>query len=505
MDININIKNRLVMNAGISVFFVVILFSLGLMTTWRIAEISKKHELVDHLRKGMADLNIVTYEYLLHHEQRMEQQWNLKYNSLAEILDETEEETFKLIRADFIAIDDIFSQVTTNYKKRQKFIQKEASQRSIDAATEIEERLVAKMLITSHSIITSTSRIAEALHAEETKARKLAANLTLILIIVLAITVTTSSLLVARSISNPMNELIKGIEIIGEGNLKHKIDIKSKDEIGELTTAFNKMTANLKVITASRDELNQEISERKRVEEELEKYTMELEAANKDLEAFSYSVSHDLRAPLRAIDSFSKILLEEYNEKLDKEGQRILKVITDNTQKMGKLIEDILTLSRLGRKAIKFQTVNINQVVQDIQKEIIADAPGRTINWQIKKLPSIKADLTLIRQVFINLLSNAVKFTSTRETAEIEISSKTDGDDETILYVEDNGVGFNMEYVDKIFEVFQRLHNTEEFRGTGVGLAIVKRIIQRHGGRVWAEAKKDKGAKIFISLPKKDK
>ena len=238
------------------------------------------------------------------------------------------------------------------------------------------------------------------------------------------------------------------------------------------------------------------------VNSNLEKTTQQLQVANKELESFSYSVSHDLRAPLRAIDGFSKILMEDYDEKLDEEGQRILKVVTDNTQKMGKLIDDILSLSRLGRRAMKFQTVDLNKVVQGIQKEIMADTSDRTIHWQNKKLPNIHADLMSIRQVFLNLLSNAVKFTSTRKTAKIEVGSKTKND-EILFYVKDNGVGFKMKYVDKIFEVFQRLHRDEEFSGTGVGLAIVRRIVQRHGGRFWAEAEVDKGTTIFIALPQK--
>ncbi len=234
----------------------------------------------------------------------------------------------------------------------------------------------------------------------------------------------------------------------------------------------------------------------------LELRTSELSELNQELESFSYSVSHDLRAPLRAIDGFTKILTEDYAGTFDVEGQRLLQVITDNAQKMGKLIDDILALSRLGRKAMKFQTIDTNKLVREIRDNLMAEAAGRTIRWQIKKLPNIRADLALIRQVFINLQSNAVKFTSTRETTRIEIGSKTQ-DGQLVFYVKDNGVGFDMQYVDKIFEVFQRLHSSKEFKGTGVGLAIVKRLVQRHGGRTWAEAKVGKGTTVFITLPQK--
>ena len=234
----------------------------------------------------------------------------------------------------------------------------------------------------------------------------------------------------------------------------------------------------------------------------LESTTYRLSEANMDLESFSYSVSHDLRTPLRAIASFSKILVADYSASLDEEGHRIVMVIIDNAKRMGKLIDDILVLSRLGRKAMKIQTIDMNKVVHDIQREIMVKPADRIIHWQIKKLPSIRADLTLIKQVFINLITNAVKFTQTRQTTRIEVGSKTEND-ELIFYVKDNGVGFDMQYVDKIFEVFQRLHSDEEFKGTGVGLAIVKRIVQRHDGRIWAAAEVDKGATLFITLPQK--
>jgi two-component system sensor kinase len=247
------------------------------------------------------------------------------------------------------------------------------------------------------------------------------------------------------------------------------------------------------------EEAKQRLEERKRAEKELIKRTTQLEAANKELEAFSYSVSHDLRAPLRAIDGFSRVILEEYTGKLDDEGKRYLKIIRDNTQKMGQLIEDLLALSRLGRKQMDVSEIDMAKLAKDVFDELKATAPERTIQLDIKTLPSACGDQSMIHQVFVNLISNSIKFTRPKEKAVIEIGGRAEGN-EYIYYVKDNGVGFDMQYLNKLFGVFQRLHSADEFEGTGVGLALVQRIIHRHGGRVWAEGKVNEGATFYFTL-----
>ncbi|MEE9166980.1 MAG: ATP-binding protein [Candidatus Neomarinimicrobiota bacterium] len=348
----------------------------------------------------------------------------------------------------------------------------------------------------------------------------------------------------SRRLTDPINSLRELANRISSGDFSVYPEVKSDDEVGRLSDTFIEMARELEI---SITELQGEIAERKRAEEELKEYkdhlegivqertteleervseverlnqgmtnlaedmqvinanlestTRQLSEANKELEAFSYSVSHDLRAPLRAIEGFSRMLAGDYASTLDKEGQRLLKVITDNTQTMANLIDDLLDLSRLGRTKMRCQITDANKLVKAVQKELTAEVPDRSIRWDIKDLPNIRCDPSLIRQVFVNLLSNAVKYTKTRKTAKIEIGSMTEND-EIIFYSKDNGVGFDMKYVEKLFEVFQRLHSSEEFSGTGVGLAIVKRIVQRHGGRVWAKGQVDKGATVYFTLQK---
>jgi PAS domain S-box len=261
------------------------------------------------------------------------------------------------------------------------------------------------------------------------------------------------------------------------------------------------------------EDVRLEMDQRKKVEKEVKKLnselekrvikrTSQLEEANKELQAFAYSVSHDLRAPLRAIDGFSKFVLEDYNKKLGSEGKRLLGLIRSNTQKMDKLITDILALSRVTRSEHKKSKVDMTKMAMSMFNEVASPGIQSTLNPIIDTLPETYADPTYIKQVWINLISNAIKFSSLSKHPEIKIGGYIEKETH-VYYVKDNGVGFNQEYAHKLFGVFQRLHKDDEFEGTGVGLAIVQRIIHRHGGKVWAEGKEGKGATFYFSLPAK--
>jgi PAS domain S-box-containing protein len=256
--------------------------------------------------------------------------------------------------------------------------------------------------------------------------------------------------------------------------------------------------------------ISHDITGRKRAEQairqlntSLERKAEELQAANKELEAFSYSVSHDLRAPLRAIDGYTRILVEDYEEKFDAEGRRICGVISAEARRMGQLIDDLLAFSRLGRKEMFTSRIDMKALAISVFDELAKEPERERIDFQIGKLPGTKGDLSLMHQVWVNLLSNALKFTSKKERATIEVGSKQTRD-ENIYFVRDTGAGFDMEYANKLFGVFQRLHGETEFEGTGVGLAIVQRIIRRHGGRVWAEGQEGEGATFYFALPRKE-
>jgi len=279
-------------------------------------------------------------------------------------------------------------------------------------------------------------------------------------------------------------------------NLEVQIRTKSK-QVAEVLTSVEQMELSGQPCLLS---VNFDITDRKRAEVELQKAKLELEAANRELESFSYSVSHDLRAPLRGIDGYSQALLEDYGEQLPAEGQRYLERIRSSAQRMATLIDDLLNLAHVTRAQIKFVPVDLTRLAEDILSELERTHPERRVEWTVAPNLTVGGDSRLLQVVLDNLLNNAWKYTSKQEQAQIEFGSKQEGD-EIIYFIHDNGAGFDMAYADKLFGAFQRLHTASEFPGSGIGLATVQRIIHRHGGRIWAEGAVDKGATLFFTLP----
>ncbi len=350
------------------------------------------------------------------------------------------------------------------------------------------------------------------------------------------------------SITRRIRRLNNATQKMAEGNIEQLIPGSSSDELGLLTRNFNTMASRLRSIYQSlenkveertknleeanielqrlKSDLEKEVSERtsdlgikvaklnksqramlfmvedlNRTSKQLKSERHKLELANKELEAFAYSVSHDLRAPLRAIDGFTGILLMEYTDKLDDEAKRIGNIIQRNAQKMGQLIDDLLSFSRVGRKELVFNNIHMEKMVRSVFSESISTDEPNKIKFKLGSLHDIVCDNGMMHQVWVNLISNAVKFSANHKQPSIVISS-TDTGDNIVYAIEDNGAGFDMRYKDKLFGVFQRLHHENEFKGTGVGLALVQRIIQRHKGEIWAESVVDKGATFYFSLPK---
>ena len=308
-----------------------------------------------------------------------------------------------------------------------------------------------------------------------------------------SIAIATAVLLIAtaigwvttRRITTPLLQVTEAAEAVAESRPHVHVEIEREDEIGRLADSFNTMAERV---------------EQARLDLELrvETRTSELLAANRELEAFSYSVSHDLRAPLRAIAGFVQILDEDHGARLDPDARRHLERVKVNAHRMGLLIDDLLALSRIGRAAIQKQNVDLTAMATAVAQDAIA-ASGRDITLSVAPLPPCFGEPSLLNQVFVNLVSNAVKFTANVPGAAITIGCRING--ETVYFVRDNGVGFDERYAEKLFGVFQRLHRAADFEGTGVGLAIVHRVITRHGGRIWAESKLNEGATFYFTLP----
>jgi len=507
-----NIKNKLYVSAGISVVLVVALVSMVWVTSGRIAEESKKHQLLMDAYKSVSELDIVTYDYLLHREERMEHQWNIKHDSLGEILDGlAEEEGLKSIRADYATLGNLFSQITANYEERQKYIQEGASQEKIDAAIELEERLVAQLLITSHSIITDASKLAEGAHTEATEAQRVAANLTVILMIVLAIAITTSALIIARSISKPLDELTKGAEIIGKGDLEHKVGVRSKDELGQLAAAFNNMTGSLKTITASRDELDREVTERKKAEEDVKRYAEQLEQANIRLQevdrlksVFLASMSHELRTPLNSIIGFSGIILQGMTGEVNEEQRKQLTMVKNSANHLLSLINDVLDISKIeaGKVELSLGEFSLDGVVREVVEplSLTASEKGLEVLTEVPEGIALFSDKRRIKQVLMNLVSNAVKFT---EQGSVKIAARVPGDDNLEVRVIDTGIGIKKEDMDKLFQPFQQIDVslTKKHEGTGLGLHLTKRLVTLLRGDISAKSQYGRGSEFTFTMP----
>lgn len=324
---------------------------------------------------------------------------------------------------------------------------------------------------------------------------------TVILLLVLGVSFLAALFISSRLqplIAQPVLQLADTARVVSEArDYSVRARPGNRDEVGLLIDTFNQMLAQIEEreveLQAARAELENRVVER----------TAELAASNRELEAFSYSVSHDLRAPLRQVHGFSKVIAEQYGPQLDAQGQHYLGRIEQGAAEMGRLIDDLLNLSRLGRRPLKREPTQIGALVEDVRAELEGEINGRKVEWRIQSLLPVDCDPGLMKQVFANLMANSLKYTRPREQAVIEVG-QTSLNGEQAIFVRDNGVGFSMKYADKLFGVFQRLHRSEDFEGTGVGLATVQRIVHKHGGHIWAESEEGKGATFSFTLGRQD-
>jgi signal transduction histidine kinase len=305
--------------------------------------------------------------------------------------------------------------------------------------------------------------------------------------VVLVITGSGIAWLISRNVTRRLDRLMQATAVIANGDYSSQLPLDRQDEIGKLAASFNIMMAQVR---HTQEDLEDKVKRR----------TEELEAVNKELEAFSYSVSHDLRAPLRAVSGYAMILKEDYEHTFDDEARRITGNILSNVKMMGRLIDDLIGFSRLGKREVRKQPTPMKELVETCVAELAATWPEDTFQVDIGSLPSCMGDSDLLKQVWVNLIGNAMKYSTRQEQPRIAIGSLQEAGG-TVYFVRDNGAGFDMKYADKLFKVFQRLHSQEEFEGTGVGLALVKRILDKHRGAIWAESSPGNGAVFYFRIP----
>ncbi|GGA99754.1 hypothetical protein GCM10011511_23850 [Puia dinghuensis] len=305
--------------------------------------------------------------------------------------------------------------------------------------------------------------------------------------VLLIITGSFIAWLISRNFTRPLNHLMRATAAIAAGDYSSSVTIHRKDEIGNLADSFNSMTTRVR---QAQENLESKVRSR----------TEELEAVNRELEAFSYSVSHDLRAPLRAVSGYAMMLKEDYEDRFDDEAKRITDNILSNVKMMGRLIDDLIAFSRLGKREVKRNVIDMKALAEGCVAELSATWPEKEFDIAIGSLPDCRGDSDLLKQVWLNLIGNAMKYSSKKTDARIFIGASKEAEG-TVYHVRDNGAGFDMKYADKLFKVFQRLHSQDEFEGTGVGLALVKRILDKHRGTIRAESSPGQGAVFYFELP----
>jgi signal transduction histidine kinase/HAMP domain-containing protein len=593
----------------------VVIAASAIITNQLAEKAGLQERIAGNIAQGASELSYLSNDYLIYHESQQLKRWQSRFASFSTQV--------ASLRADRPEQQALVANIRANQNRLKEVFDSVASapgspSRNQNAALNPEYLQVSwsRMAVQSQGLVSDASRLSQLVHQERDQLTKTRTMLMYVMMGLFGVFLLASYMLTYRRILKSIVTLRSGTAVIGSGNLDFVIEEGKNDEIGELARAFNRMTIDLKAVTASKADLEREIVEREQAEarlaylasfperntnpimevdldgvvrymnsaalnlfpdlrekglthpwlvdwantvrpfregqtdtgvrdvdvgqhsyqqtfyyaaqdpfvriyglditerkkadealkkahEELQDHTGRLEAANKELESFSYSVSHDLRSPLRAIAGFTRMILDEKGATFDPETRRKFGIIQENAEKMGQLIDNLLRLSRLGRAELHQSKLDMGGLVREVMQEIRMTDPEREFVTEIGDLPAAQGDPAMIRQLLANLLSNAVKFTRGKQGARIEVGS-FERSGERVYYVKDNGVGFDMKYYNKLFGVFQRLVSESQFEGTGVGLAIVQRIVQRHGGRVWAEGQIQDGATFYFTLPSKE-
>lgn len=468
---------------------------------------AQRESLVDGVTRGTFELNILTHEYLQHHLPRAKQQWRRKHVALTETLASMDfpaprdRATLEEARWTLAQLGDLFSDLIG--------MENAGLTAGSPVERELRDRLVGQLLAESQSLISLTSTLSRVCDEMRSRTRRHSDWLTILFIGATVIGVGTSMILLSHGITRPIFQLRRGAEKLAGGRLDHKIGSTADDEVGELARAFDQMAESLQQRVAERDRALEELRQhRDHLEElvaertaELQQMTSALARSNAELEQFAYVASHDLREPLRMVTSFVQLIEQKYQDKLDADGTQYIRFVVDGARRMDGLINDLLEYARVGTHAKEFTAVDCNAAVQVALKNLdVAIRENHAAITVAGLLPTVEGDDVQLTQLFQNLIANGIKFRRADEPPRIEIAAVRDRN-EWVFSVRDNGIGIEPKFFERIFVIFQRLHARDEYSGTGIGLAVCKKIVERHGGRIWVESEPGQGSTFYFILP----
>jgi signal transduction histidine kinase len=470
------IRTKLWVTASASIATAAIVGAVIFLSLQGLSAVRDEATRIQALQKEVAELRTTTFEYLTYHEERMFLQWWSKHARITKLLDGLQDEhkeaerIIEETRQNQKNVGDLFDKLTRDYRERRGNGLPPSGKARPDPSDRGRETILGgQLLLRTQYIVSNLLRLLSHTGGAMAEAQERMAMVLVFSVFLLVVMISVTSITIMKSMVKPIDELRRGMEVVGAGDLDFRIGTDRPDEIGDLSRSFDRMTEKLQAI-------------------------------NGELEAFSHSVSHDLRAPLRHISGYIDLLKRHIPGGLDDKGRHYVEMITDSGAKMGRLIDDLLSYSRMGRAEKRDTMVALDDILREVLEDLRKDTRGRVIVWEKEPLPEVRGDPSMLRVVLTNLVSNAVKFTRNRPEARIRIGWTEGEGGEAVVFVKDNGVGFDMKYSDKLFGVFQRLHTMEEFEGNGVGLANVRRIVHRHGGKAWAEGAVGEGATFYFSI-----
>ncbi len=491
------IRTQLIITAAVFGAIIMVIAAATISADMQGAKASDQEKIAINITQGASELGYLANDYVIYHESQQMDRWQSKYQSFSgnvsqlNVDDLEQQAIVNDIQVDQLRMKDVFDSIASSM----------ANSTSDQTLASIQVSW-SRMGIQSSELVTESMRLSQLLRAEADQQKQTTNALILVLVGVFGAFLASVYVQTFRRTLRSIDDLKKGTSVIGSGNLDFKIDVKHNDEIGDLTIAFNQMSTDLKSVTASKTELEREIADRKLTEEELEKRTKELSRSNEELKQFAYVASHDLQEPLRMVTAYLTRLESNCSDKLDDKGKLYLGFAVEGGLRARNLVQDLLSFSRIDAQGRQFKDTDMEGVMNVVTGNLALQIKEQRAMVTHGPLPHLMADDGQMVQLLQNLVSNGIKFRA-EEDPKVRVECTRQGKDWHFV-VQDNGIGLDQQYSDKIFVIFQRLHTKEEYPGSGIGLAISKKIVERHGGRIWVESEVGKGSSFHFTLPAED-